>query len=370
MLNPRNLMLSGGKPRVADFGLAQLLWLPSGQPVAERNARYTAPELLERRISPRCDQYSLALVYHELLTGSLPPRGKGKSNLGLLPEADRAAIGRALERDPGRRYASNSELIQALKSPRPAGRVVPAATPSVAERPLSDPALVALPAAVAEAVVLRKFRAEMSAWAALLSLKALCKQVQGTVFREQAHVFGFHVQKVSKSWKSWLGRPPAIEVQFQLVPAGPNAVEATVQLLPVRCAGAEAAALLEELGPQILQGVRAQMQGDNPDRRGHDRLKWDRPLLVTPVRDDGADDEPILCRGKDISLTGIGFYVSQPLPTWQVSIQLPSPFRSELISVPATLVRNKRREDGSYEVGALFRLAPAAQNPAPAGVSA
>ena len=41
-----------------------------------------------------------------------------------------------------------------------------------------------------------------------------------------------------------------------------------------------------------------------------------------------------------------------------------------MISVPATLVRNKRREDGSYEVGALFRLALGAQSPAPAEVPA
>src|SRR5262249_8499653 len=78
-LNPRCLLLDQGKPRIADFGLAQLLWFPSGQPVAERNARYSAPELLAKKISPACDQYSLALLYHELLTGVLPnrdPRGK------------------------------------------------------------------------------------------------------------------------------------------------------------------------------------------------------------------------------------------------------------------------------------------------------
>ena len=37
-----------------------------------------------------------------------------------------------------------------------------------------------------------------------------------------------------------------------------------------------------------------------------------------------------------------------------------------LISVPATLVRNKRCDDGSYEVGALFRLALGEQSTAPA----
>jgi hypothetical protein len=240
----------------------------------------------------------------------------------------------------------------------------------VAERPLGDPTPAAVPDAAVDAVVLRKFSAEMSLEAARLSLKALCRQVQGTVFRDDGQVFGFHVHKTSKSWKSWLGRPPALEVQFHLVSAGPATVETTLQLMPVRCSGGEAAALLEELGPQILQGVRTQMQGDNPERRGHDRLKWDHPLMVTPVHDDGTAGEPILCRGKDISLTGIGFYLSQPLPSWQVSIQLPTPFQSGLISVPATLVRNKRCEDGSYEVGALFRLALGAQSTAPAEVLA
>src|SRR5205085_7866665 len=44
-LNPRNLLLDGGRLRVADFGLVQLRWQPAGQAVAGLNARYSAPEL-------------------------------------------------------------------------------------------------------------------------------------------------------------------------------------------------------------------------------------------------------------------------------------------------------------------------------------
>ena len=61
------------------------------------------------------------------------------------------------------------------------------------------------------------------------------------------------------------------------------------------------------------------MEQNSTERRGHSRLKWNHPLMVTPVHDDGTAGEPILCKGKDISLTGIGFYLPHPLPTWQVS---------------------------------------------------
>src|SRR5262249_798418 len=72
-LNPRNLVLLDDELRVADFGLVALLWLPAGQDAGHFNARYSAPELLGRSSVPNlahCDQYSLALMYHELLTGT------------------------------------------------------------------------------------------------------------------------------------------------------------------------------------------------------------------------------------------------------------------------------------------------------------
>ena len=71
---------------------AEMLAIAARQ-VADRNFRYSAPELFEKQPGPRCDQYSLALIYHELLTGTLPaPAGRGRApELGLLPEADRSA---------------------------------------------------------------------------------------------------------------------------------------------------------------------------------------------------------------------------------------------------------------------------------------
>src|SRR5262249_4964998 len=118
-LNPRNLFLVGDQVRIADFGIAQLLWLPAGEALSRMNPRYSAPELVQRKLSPACDQYSLALIYHELLTGQLP-RSAGTSQpislTGLqgLPEAERTIIARALDRDPDKRWETCVALLAAL----------------------------------------------------------------------------------------------------------------------------------------------------------------------------------------------------------------------------------------------------------------
>src|SRR5262249_50304912 len=69
-LSPRSVLLDEDRVLIADFGLTELLWAPAGQPVAELNARYSASELFRNIQSPTCDQYSLALIYHEMLTGT------------------------------------------------------------------------------------------------------------------------------------------------------------------------------------------------------------------------------------------------------------------------------------------------------------
>ena len=105
-LNPRMLLLADSGLQVADFGPAYLFWMPAGQPIAERNARYSAPELFERQIHRSTDQYSLAVMYQELLTGAHPFGGMSRAapasmrarlnpNVSALPPSDRDAISKA-----------------------------------------------------------------------------------------------------------------------------------------------------------------------------------------------------------------------------------------------------------------------------------
>src|SRR5262249_20439225 len=94
-VQPRTLLLNQGRVQLDEFGLGHLFWLPAGQPVAPRNGRYAAPELFEGLVSRSCDQYSLALMYQELLTGVHPFRGRARAPGGSRrtePEPDLHAL--------------------------------------------------------------------------------------------------------------------------------------------------------------------------------------------------------------------------------------------------------------------------------------
>ncbi len=141
-VKPSNILLSEDRtPIVVDFGLAHLLDgepAPSiaAQPLTQAGMRvgtpsYMAPEQVRGDpIDGRIDQYSLAVVAYELLTGRLPFSGdtpyatmlKHVHELppppsGLNPAVDPAterALLRALDKDPRRRFASCAEFIREL----------------------------------------------------------------------------------------------------------------------------------------------------------------------------------------------------------------------------------------------------------------
>ncbi len=134
-LSPRHLLRPADTLLIADYGLVQLMWLPTGQFAGQVAARYSAPELPDRyQNGPACDQFSLAAIYQELLTGTPPYRARpaGAPDLSPLPESDRKAIACALDFDPNRRFPSCVDLIDALENAGVVKAVVPSATPPVA----------------------------------------------------------------------------------------------------------------------------------------------------------------------------------------------------------------------------------------------
>src|SRR5262249_27688329 len=88
-LHPGNLLLRKGRLLLGDFGLAALLWLPGRDPVSLVNPRYAAPELAQNCPGPAADQYSLALIYAEMLTGRHPRKGQSGSSSGLSSSKSR-----------------------------------------------------------------------------------------------------------------------------------------------------------------------------------------------------------------------------------------------------------------------------------------
>src|SRR4029077_10772605 len=123
---PQNLFLVSNHVKVGDFGLAKLLEGVRATVTGGGTPVYAAPETFEGYVSRFSDQYSLAIVFQELLTGTRPFNGSntrqllmqhinGIPELQALPPADRAIIGRALSKKPDERWPTCSEMVRALK---------------------------------------------------------------------------------------------------------------------------------------------------------------------------------------------------------------------------------------------------------------
>ena len=139
-VKPENLLIVGGRVKVADFGLVKEIEDHTISLVGGLTPSYAAPESFDSRPSRHSDQYSLAIVYQEMLTGVLPFPGKttaqlmsqhlySKPRCAPLPLGERAAIARALAKEPGERFPNCREMIAALLA---AGRGLQAAVPSEA----------------------------------------------------------------------------------------------------------------------------------------------------------------------------------------------------------------------------------------------
>lgn len=124
-IKPGNLLVIGGHIKVADFGLLKDLKELECSIVGGLTPVYAPPELFDGRPSLHSDQYSLAVMYQEMLTGVRPFSGRSIAQLAtqhvhaapnlipLLP-SDRPIIARALEKNPDRRFLSCCEFITAL----------------------------------------------------------------------------------------------------------------------------------------------------------------------------------------------------------------------------------------------------------------
>lgn len=132
-IKPGNLFLVANHVKVADFGLVGDLGnLNAGEGEADDAPEpvgitplYVSPEVLQGKASPFSDQYSLAIVYQELLTGSLPFVGKNSRSLAMqhlmaepsleaVPVKDAPIVAKALAKEPGKRFPSCLAFVQAL----------------------------------------------------------------------------------------------------------------------------------------------------------------------------------------------------------------------------------------------------------------
>ncbi len=124
-IKPENLLLVSGHAKVADFGLVKDLQAVNQSLMDGLTPAYAAPELFDGQPGLASDQYSLAIVYQEMLTGTRPFSGStaaqlanqhlhSRPNLNDLPRGDQAVIARALAKQPNRRFPNCRSLVEEL----------------------------------------------------------------------------------------------------------------------------------------------------------------------------------------------------------------------------------------------------------------
>lgn len=136
-LKPANIIINTEDvPKIMDFGIARILTGTSQQDTQLIGSpRYMAPEYIEHgQVSTRADVFSLGLILDEMLTGTPvfhghsptavlnsilrdPVPAPSSLNNTLDERLDQLVL-KALEKDPGARYADAGELLQAVKSYR------------------------------------------------------------------------------------------------------------------------------------------------------------------------------------------------------------------------------------------------------------
>lgn len=124
-VKPDNILLVGDHAKVADFGLVKSVCDASASLVNGLTPKYASPDVFEGRPCRYSDQYSLAVMYQEMVSGQLPFNGVTAAqlasqhlhlepDLSSLEPRDRFAVAKALAKDPQRRFANCREFVARL----------------------------------------------------------------------------------------------------------------------------------------------------------------------------------------------------------------------------------------------------------------
>jgi serine/threonine protein kinase len=397
-LTPRSLLVQGDRLRIADYGLVELA-RQAGRPSV--GDPYQALEAAAGEPGPACDQYSLALIYVEMVTGVHPRPGRGRSrmgparpvvakwNLDFLPFPDRAAIARALDADPDQRFASCTELVRALEAATPGdaarpkradfpslvtfadlarGLVVPAAAPP--PRQFLDEVLAVLtrarfkttpdrvsylerPGGVLECNFLMRWLPGV----ARLKLDALRERWGGHFIRQEERILLVRLYTAPSLWERWRGREAGLEIEVEAFPCPGTDVHLAEVVARVRTFGHGKGPELPQMlaqGPALLHSIREQLQNVD-ERRQETRLPCDRPVHVYAAPSDREFPPPLEGRCKNISLTGLALWLTARPISRRLYLHFPD---APPLAGHALLARLIRREekDGGYDAAVAFVL--------------
>ncbi len=132
-LKPGNIFSDEGIVKVGDYGLSKFISCSrrSGHTESIGTVHYMAPEVAHGRYGKELDIYALGAILFELLTGTVPFDGESigevlmkhltaEPDISQLAEPYRSVVGRALSKDPAKRFPAVGFMLAAL--PGGAGR--------------------------------------------------------------------------------------------------------------------------------------------------------------------------------------------------------------------------------------------------------
>ncbi|HMP17284.1 MAG TPA: PilZ domain-containing protein, partial [Gemmatales bacterium] len=401
-LNPHSLYYFSGRLRVADFGLPQLAWLPAGQALNQLGLRYAAPELYENAYHKNSDQYSLALLYAELLTGQLPFHGNTlnqwreqrrtmKFDLKLLPAHEHEVLAKALEYEPSRRYASCSSflenLIQSIQSSSGyRAKTAETKTSTDASLILTGEAVPLIPVEEIDIIIRRLIQ--------VIAMKTVYNKDQGIRFlvdaegkvihrcaawlpgglaskklegfahewdarlvsvNNQLHEYTYRIRMMQNIWQKLLRtKPEFIEIHIRLTPPkDPNVkqTEVEVQIGYTDAKPENERDRLEIVVPALLCSLRTYLLAKSEARLA-ERYKYETKVYLYPIFVNSMG-EPIAGVSQDISYTGMRIFSPVEFTAQDCIVQIHTPEFGSLI-IPAKVQRCDPLSTGMYDIGLKF----------------
>jgi serine/threonine protein kinase len=413
-IHPRNLLIEGDRLWITEFGVVPLVWLPTGQSAATANGRYAAPELTGRRPTRTADQYSLALIYAEMLTGVNPrpqragPAGSGafrrpgaasaratgvnrsgRLDVDLLPANDRDVVLKALCTEPERRFESCTAFVEALEQ---AGRekeppdpcltlpqVIPYASllgepagPSTVlpdvERLVHDlikppePRVVPGPSRARCSILPDgswefRFPLQLFPGAMKLKVEGFRQQWQARVVQKQGDSYRLQLDvEVPRSfWQRCVQAARRVEVDIRVDPMlGPQTrlTEASVRVLCPGRQDEQTSRLLASLAPRLFESVRVYFQASQ-EQRTRERWSLSESVHVYPVLPELDLAEMISGVSQNISYGGVRIRLPQRPPTNHLYLHFHQAQAALGYAILARVARVQETDEG-VELGALF----------------
>jgi PilZ domain len=364
---------------IRDFGLVPLLWQPGNEPLTMCNPRYAAPELAANKPSTSSDQYSLAMIYLDMVQehgsgsnkSSTPVRGAAPLiDFSKFSDQERSILQQALDKDPRKRFASNCQFVEALAEALQRRGIASTTTRNVilaAQAGFLDHLREWVSAQIADSDVDRRtpppdgslttaFIAQLVPGTTPLRLEVFRQEWNADFKSRDGDCSRFFVPLPRTFWQRLRSKVIGVDVDVVTESAarqnGVTRIRAALR--PVGCDAKVAQEIHERMGPAILASLRNSF-GASLERRSTDRLPFARPIMVRHRRT-GQRPVELACEGKDISTHGICFVSPKPLERCAVRVQfsLSDDPKDAPILLRAKIIRCEALNNGSFEVGAQF----------------